>query len=96
MQFDQERWKKNRAAYNEKVFARNADKRQIDVNKVYDVMNLARQSEDPLDLAIGLQLSCGGRISEILSYGNLQRAKLMGMSSKKAFSSREGQTGVKK
>ena len=78
MQFDQERWKANRAAYNEKVFARNADKRQIDVNKVYDVMNLARQSEDPLDLAIGLQLACGGRISEILSYGNFTESKTDG------------------
>jgi hypothetical protein len=75
MQFNQETWRANRAAYNEKVFDRNADKRQIDVNKVYDVMDLARQSEDPLDLAIGLQLACGGRISEILSYGNFTESK---------------------
>jgi hypothetical protein len=78
MQFDQEKWRANRAAYNEKVFERNADKRQIDVNKVYDVMNLARQSEDPLDLAIGLQLACGGRISEILSYGQFTESKTDG------------------
>ena len=82
MQFDQERWRANRAAYNEKVFERNADKRQIDIKKVYEVMDLARQSVDPLDLAIGLQLACGGRISEILSYG---RAKQMGMSFRQAF-----------
>ena len=42
MQFDQEKWKANRAAYNEKVFARNADKRQIDVNKVYDEFGQAK------------------------------------------------------
>lgn len=78
MQFDQEKWRANRAAYNEKVFARNADKRQIDVNKVYSVMDLALQSEDPLDIAIGLQLACGGRISEILSYGNFTESKTDG------------------
>ena len=75
MQFDQARWKANRAAYNEKVFEKNANKRQIDLNKVYEVMDLTRQSEDPLDLAIGLQLSCGGRISEILSYGQFTESK---------------------
>ncbi len=42
MQFDQEKWKANRAAYNNKVFERNGNKRQIDVNKVYEVMDLAR------------------------------------------------------
>jgi integrase len=78
MQFDQEKWRANRAAYNEKVFERNADKRQIDIKKVYDVMNLARQSQDPLDLAIGLQLACGGRISEILSYGQFTESKTDG------------------
>ena len=75
MQFDQEKWRANRAAYNEKVFARNGNKRQIDINKVYDVMDLTRQSSDPLDLAIGLQLACGGRISEILSYGEFSESK---------------------
>jgi integrase len=78
MQFDQERWRARRDAYNEKVFERNADKRQIDIKKVYDVMNLARQSQDFLDLAIGLQLACGGRISEILSYGNFTESKTDG------------------
>ena len=38
-------------------------------------MNLTRQSEDPLDLAIGLQLACGGRVSEILSYGTFSESK---------------------
>ena len=75
MQFDQARWKANRAAYNEKVFEKNANKRQIDVNSVYGVMDLTRQSEDPLDLAIGLQLAYGGRISEILSYGQFTESK---------------------
>ena len=75
MQFDQEKWRANRAAYNEKVFARNGNKRQIDINKVYYVMDLTRQSSDPLDLAIGLQLACGGRISEILSYGEFSESK---------------------
>jgi integrase len=78
MQFDQEKWRANRAAYNEKVFERNGNKRQIDINKVYDVMDLARRSEDPLDLAIGLQLACGGRISEILSYGEFTASKNLG------------------
>jgi hypothetical protein len=78
MQFDQEKWRQNRAAYNNKVFERNGNKRQIDVNKVYEVMDLARRSSDPLDLAIGLQLACGGRISEILSYGEFSESKTDG------------------
>lgn len=90
MQFDQDKWKANRAAYNVKVFDLNANKRQIDINKVYEVMDLVKASENKLDIAIGLQLSCGARISEILSYGEFTESKTEGYIIQKGILKQKG------
>ena len=69
MQFDREKWRAARAAYQEKVVERNNNKKQFDEDKVYSVMDRIKSmtAPDHIDLAIGLQLASGGRISEILS-----------------------------
>lgn len=91
MQFDQDKWKATRAAYNAKVFGLNANKRQIDINKVYEVMDLVKVSENKLDIAIGLQLSCGARISEILSYGKFSESKTDGYIIQKGILKQKGE-----
>jgi len=75
MRFDQEKWHANRVRYAEKVVSENRNKRIIPLSKVIEVMELVKDSIGPVDLAIGLQLSIGSRISEILSVSNFEEAK---------------------
>lgn len=74
MQFDREKWRSARAAYQEKVVQRNNNKKQFDEDTVYSVMDRIKSmtAPDHIDLAIGLQLASGGRISEILSYADFE------------------------
>lgn len=75
MRFDQTKWKANREAYKAKIYEQNADKKQIPINKVSEVVELTKRSDNLFDLAVGLEIVCGSRIGEILSYGNFTEAK---------------------
>ena len=70
MRYDQAKWRAAREAYNSKVIQRNSNKKHFDQAKIYDIMdNLPEKDNvDFIDLTICLQLACGGRVSEILSY----------------------------
>lgn len=75
MRFDQTKFRANRAAYVAKVYEANANKQEISLQKIIEVMNLIKDSTNISDMAIGLQLACGARVSEILSYSNFDEAK---------------------
>jgi integrase len=74
LQHDRLKWQQARAQYNEKVIEKNAHKKHFDQAKIYDIMdNLPeRDNTDYIDLTICLQLACGGRVSEILSFSKFK------------------------
>jgi hypothetical protein len=75
MRFDQDKWRANREAYKEKIYAANADKQQIPINKINDVVNMTKKSKNTLDLAVCLEMVCGSRTGEILSFATFTEAK---------------------
>ena len=78
MRFDQAKWRAAREIYNSKVIERNSHKKHFDQAKIYDIMdNLPEKDNvDFVDLTICLQLACGGRVSEILSYATYKASKI--------------------
>lgn len=74
MRFDQQKWRAAREVYNAKVIQRNSNKKHFDQAKIYDIMDNLPEKEnvDFIDLTICLQLACGGRVSEILSYATFK------------------------
>jgi integrase len=77
MRYDQAKWRAAREVYQRKVVEKNNHKRQFDEDKVYSVMDKIANmtAPDHVDLAIALQLACGGRISEILPYAEFNPVK---------------------
>ena len=78
MQYSRAKWRAAREIYNAKVIERNSHKKHFDQAKVYDIMdNLPEKDNvDFVDLTICLQLACGGRVSEILSYSKFKTSPL--------------------
>jgi integrase len=76
MKFDQVRWRAARAKYLVDVAAKNNDKRNFNTTIVYSIMDEIKMKETPdfVDYAILLQLACGGRISEILTFASFRPA----------------------
>lgn len=74
MRFDQAKWRAAREAYQNKVVEKNNHKKQFDEDTIYNIMDTIKNkaSPDHIDLAIALQLACGGRVSEILSYAQFK------------------------
>jgi integrase len=78
LQFSRAKWRENRAIYNAKVTSRNAQKKHYDQGQIYDIMDNLPDKEgiDFVDLTICLQLACGGRVSEILSFSKFKASPL--------------------
>ena len=76
MRFDQEKWRANREKYNEKVFNNNNQKIQVPEESINSIVEKLKISDNPIDKAILLQLCCGGRSVEILSYSNYSRSEI--------------------
>jgi integrase len=74
MMYDRAEWRKDRAEYQAKVIARNAQKKHFDQGKIFDIMDTLpdKVNADFIDLTICLQLASGGRVSEILSYSKFK------------------------
>jgi integrase len=74
LRFDQIKWRAARAEYQAKVIERNSHKKHFDQSNIYDIMDTLpdRDDVDFVDLTICLQLACGGRVSEILSFAEFK------------------------
>ena len=91
MRFDQEKWRANREKYNEKVFNNNNQKIQIPEELIHSIVEKLKISDSPIDKAILLQLACGGRSVEILSYSNYSRSEIQNNIIQHRFAKQKGE-----
>jgi hypothetical protein len=75
LRFDQKKWKTNKKEADSKVADKNRNPIFFEESDIYEAMDKAKVSNDYAMLALGLEMSIGGRMNEILGFSEYSESK---------------------